>query len=126
MTELKRILCVDDDPDLLRMTKLVLERRGFMVLTLKGAADILGAVRQFIPDLIFIDHRMPDVMGTEATRSLKADPEYRHIPVIYFTDEASIRALAEEAGADDWLPKPFKIEELMGMVNKYLSPPGRP
>ncbi|HTJ12652.1 MAG TPA: response regulator [Dinghuibacter sp.] len=121
MSQLKRILCVDDDPDLLRMTRLVLERRGYMVYTLNGAARLVETVRQFSPDLIFIDHRMPDVMGTEATRGLKSDPEYRHIPVIYFTEEESIQALAEEAGADDWLPKPFQIEELMGMVNKYLG-----
>lgn len=122
MAEQKRILCVDDDPDLLRMAKLVLERRGFTVLTLKGAGKLTETVQHFSPDLILIDHRMPDVMGIEATQALKADPASQHIPVIYFTDEEAIRTLAAEAGADGWLQKPFKIEELMAVVNKFLSP----
>ncbi len=124
MLDSKRILIVDDDPDHLLICKLVFERRGYLVMPLMGCEEmdhLINAVKIFKPDLIFIDHNMPGICGTDATKMLKSHPEYSLIPVIYFSGQDNIVQLAKEAGANAFFRKPFEINALLGIVKKFVA-----
>jgi CheY-like chemotaxis protein len=119
MNNTRRLLIVDDDPDHLLVAKLILGRRGYEVHTLKSCDELINKIRVLQPDLIFMDHTMPLMTGVEATRLIKSDAKCGHIPVIYFSSREDIKALAAQAGADDWLSKPFKLDDLVSIAEKF-------
>lgn len=80
----------------------------------------MEVVKDFMPDLIFMDHHMPEMNGREATRLLKSNEATKHIPIVYFSSAEQLEQLAKEAGADGFLAKPFKIEQLVAKINQYL------
>lgn len=115
---------MDDDIDHLLICKLVLEKAGYKILGIPGCKEdeeLRVAVREFTPELIFMDHNMPGRCGMDLTRKLKAEDEFMHIPVIYFTSEADIALLAAEAGADGHLRKPFDSEGLLCIARQYAA-----
>ena len=123
---LKNILLVDDDVDHLCLCSLILRRHQYAVHMLAGCnniGDLLEIIRDFRPDLIFMDHNMPGVGGSVATRTLKADPLYKRIPIIYFSGQDEIVQLAAAAGADDCLRKNFYIPQLLELTAKYTITP---
>ena len=120
MGDPRKILLVDDDVDHLSISKLVLTNRGYHVLVLWSTGVLLEVVKDFMPDLIFMDHDMPEMNGRQATRLLKSNEATKHIPVVYFTSAENIETLAREAGADGFLPKPFKVEQLIATIGKYV------
>ena len=81
----------------------------------------MEVIKDFMPDLIFVDHRMPDMSGREATRLIKSSELTRRIPVIYFTGAEDGEELAKIAGADAFLPKPFKIEQMIALIEEKLA-----
>ena len=74
-----------------------------------------------MPDLILMDNWLPDMSGIEATKLLKANPQLKDIPVIYFSANSNISELANQAGADDFLAKPFDIDLFEKTVKKYTA-----
>lgn len=123
MAHLKKIMIVDDDADHLLAVNLIFQRKGYEVRPLMGceSLDMLREeVRRFRPDLIFMDHDMPVVCGSDAVRMLKAHPVYRQIPVVYFSAHDRIEALARAAGADTWLKKPYILDRLMEVTEQFL------
>ena len=120
MGDPRKILLVDDDVDHLSISKLVLTSRGYNVLVLWSTGILVEVVKDFMPDLIFMDHHMPEMNGREATQLLKSNEATKHIPVIYFSSAEYLETLAKEAGADGFLAKPFKIEQLIATINKFL------
>lgn len=117
----KKILLVDDDVDHLSICKLVLTNRGYNVLVLWSTNVLIEVIKDFQPDLIFMDHRMPDMDGIEATSIIKTNPETRHIPVIYFTGMEKGEELSKKAGANGYLPKPFKIDQMVALIEERLQ-----
>lgn len=120
MPDPKKILFVDDDLDHLSICKLILTHRGFNVLVLWNCHVLLEVVKDFMPDIIFMDHSMPEITGIEATQMLKAAEESKHIPVIYFTAQENIKDLAKAAGADGFLEKPFKIDRMLEVAAPFI------
>jgi len=123
MASPKKIMIVDDDPDHLLAVSLIFQRKGYRVLTLLGCESLEmldGEVRSFRPDLILIDHEMPVVCGSDAVKMLKAHPEYRSIPIIYFSAHDRIEALARAAGADSWLRKPYALDRLIAEAERFI------
>lgn len=118
---LNRVLCIDDEPDHLQISKTILQRSGYEVLTLSDCRNLMDAVREFRPVLIFLDHNMPQMTGTVATKMLKADASTRHIPIIYFTSDNNIESLASAAGADGWIRKPFDAGHLVTIAQKFIA-----
>ena len=120
----KRILMVDDQEDHLLICKIVLELRGYEVLTFPGIGTmdyLFETVYSFRPDLIFTNHEMPGISGEKVIRMMKAIPRFHDIPIIYFSAMLNVEAMAHDSGANDWLSKPFQMEKLLAMVNRYVS-----
>ena len=81
----------------------------------------VNQVAEYHPDIILMDNWLPDVGGIEATQELKKHPMYKDIPVIYFSANNDIKALAETAGAESYLAKPFDIDELEEKVVELIG-----
>jgi CheY-like chemotaxis protein len=122
MPDPRKILLVDDDLDHLSICKLILTNRGYNVLVLWNTDVLLEVVKDFMPDLIFMDHRMPHRDGIQSTKLLKANELTMRIPVVYFSGVEKAEQFAKDAGADGFLPKPFNIDTLLASINKHLLP----
>lgn len=112
----KRILICDDDTDILSICQFILEEIGLEVHTRNNCNNILEVVAQVKPDVILMDNWIPDTGGIIATRIIKQHPEYKNIPVIYFSANTDIKLLAHDAGADSYLAKPFDINDLEAAI----------
>ncbi|MGI9643310.1 MAG: response regulator [Acidimicrobiia bacterium] len=118
----ERILVVDDDPDILQFVRLNLELDGFDVDLAGGGREALERAAEAPPDLMLLDVMMPEIDGLSVLRRLRSDPGTSSIPVIVLT----ARSLAEDRvkgldlGADDYITKPFDLEELIARVRTVL------
>lgn len=120
MPDPRKILLVDDDLDHLSICKLILTNRGFNILVLWNTDVLLEVVKDFLPDLIFMDHRMPHRDGIQSTRLLKGNDATKGIPIVYFSGVEHAEQYAKEAGADGFLPKPFNVDMLLATINRHL------
>jgi DNA-binding response OmpR family regulator len=116
------VLVADDDAWILRMVSTVLEKRGYQVETAVDGEDAMARAIARVPDLLITDVMMPRMDGWTLVKVLRARPELAHLPVIFLTalssDEDRIRGF--RLGADDYVPKPFRFEELDLRVAKTL------
>lgn len=120
----KRVMVVDDEQDLLELTKLTLEGTGrYEVLTLTNAKDIIDNLHRFKPDIILLDIRMPMVDGLEACQMLNNDPIGKSVPIIILSvmDSDKDRLNAFKVGVVDYLSKSAKKEELIASIEKALQ-----
>jgi len=117
----KKILIFDDDTTLLELISIIFEDGGYEVDISQTSHDILEKVSDFHPDIILMDNWIPNIGGIEATKLLKSQEQFKHIPVIYVTANNDIEALAASAQADDFVAKPFDLEDLENKVAKYLN-----
>ncbi|MCA6068206.1 response regulator [Chryseobacterium sp. RG1] len=117
----KRILIFDDDVAILEVVTIIFEENGYEVKISETSHDILEKVGECKPDIILMDNWIPKIGGVEATKILKNNEEFKHIPVIYMTANNNIAALASEAQADDYISKPFNLDDLEDKVAKYVK-----
>jgi PleD family two-component response regulator len=109
-----RLLVVEDDNDISNMLKIYFSGLGYDVDVAPRGSDALEKTRQVLPHLIVLDIMLPDIDGYEVCRTLRKNTRTSHIPVIFLTqkDERSDKLQGLELGADDYITKPFDIEEL--------------
>ena len=119
---MNEILVVDDDRDVAQTVELALRRRGFKVAMANSGVEALKVLRRYDPDLVILDVLMPGMGGLEVCRRLRADPKTETLPIIFLTARGQERDRIEglRAGADDYLSKPFNLEELLLRVNAVL------
>jgi len=119
----RTVLVVDDDPVILRLLEVNFEMEGFAVLTAGDGQEGVDAAREHRPDLVVSDVMMPRVSGLQLVQQLKADPDTKDIPVILLSAKAQVDDIRSgmEAGADDYVTKPFEPLELVDRVNKLLG-----
>jgi two-component system cell cycle response regulator DivK len=117
----KRVLILDDDPDILQICSIVLKKKGFDVSTLNTSSQVVDQVKTYQPNVILMDNWIPGPGGIEATRTLKLTPETHDIPVIFFSANSNVTQLAREAQADYFLQKPFDITELEAIVQIAIN-----
>ncbi|MBC8987174.1 response regulator [Pedobacter sp. N36a] len=117
----KKVFVFDDNADILELCTIILEDAGYEIKTSATSNQIIDQVMAYMPDIIFMDNWLPDVGGIDATRELKGDERLKNIPVIYFTANNDVKSLAEQAGADGYLSKPFDIQELEDIIEKHLK-----
>lgn len=123
----KRILLVDNDPDILKTlgSRLILEK--FQVTTSLSGEIALERVRKLKPDLVILDLVLPGIDGYEVCRRLKKDRKYRDIPIVMLAakDQPESKLLGIEAGTDGYITKPYRIEELLREVRRQIFLAGR-
>jgi CheY-like chemotaxis protein len=123
----KRIIIFDDDEDILSICSFVLQESGWEVFVFPDCKDVVERVTEINPAAIVMDNWIPETGGIIATQLLKQSPAVKDIPVIYFSANSKIEDLAAEAGADDYLAKPFELEDLeqivLKNVNAYIAAP---
>jgi DNA-binding response OmpR family regulator len=120
----KVVVCVEDEPEMIELVKLILGRRGFELVGAVGGREGLETVRELKPDLVLLDLMMPDMDGWEVYQQMKTDDELKDIPVIVVTAKAqSIDKVLglHIAKVDDYVTKPFGPQELLQSVNKVLG-----
>ena len=123
-TKLKSILCIEDEPEMIDLIRLILGRRGFEVKGANGGVEGLKKIRAETPDLILLDLMMPDMDGWEVYQQIKANEKTKNIPVIVVTAKAqSIDKVLglHIAKVDDYIAKPFNPHELLASVEKVLK-----
>jgi DNA-binding response OmpR family regulator len=124
MADKRRILCIEDEPEMIDLIRLILERKGFEVLGAVGGQEGLEAVRREKPDLVLLDLMMPDVDGWEVYRQMKADEDLQDTPVVVVTAKAqSIDKVLglHIAKVDDYVTKPFGPGDLVESVDRVLK-----
>ena len=119
----KRLLVVDDEPNLLRAVAACLKTAGYEVSTARSAREALVQLAETIPDLLVSDIRMPGMDGYQLARQLRGSPRTALVPIVFLTakDETADRVEGFRAGVDAYLTKPFEPEELIAVVNGILN-----
>ena len=119
----EKILAVDDELDILQLIEMTLISDGFEVVTASNGIEALERARIHKPDLILLDLMMPEMDGFEVIKNLKQTPNMRNIPVIMLTARAQAHERIEglSAGADDYITKPFELEELKLRIESILA-----
>jgi DNA-binding response OmpR family regulator len=117
------VLVADDDPDIRSLVTLRLERSGYEVVAARDGEQALAAALERAPDLALLDVMMPKLDGYEVTERLRQEEATRHLPVILLTARVQETDIARgvEAGADDYVKKPFSTSELRDRVQAVLG-----
>jgi DNA-binding response OmpR family regulator len=117
------VLAADDDEDILELVAFRLERSGYTVLKARDGEEALQVARERLPDLAVLDVMMPKLDGFEVTRRIRSDGATKGMPIILLTaraQDADVQA-GFDAGADDYLRKPFSPQELRARVQAILG-----
>lgn len=118
----KKILVVEDEPDILQLVKLYLEKEGFRTATAVNGAQALKKVKEDKPDLIVLDLMLPEIDGLEVCKRLRSVPDTAMLPIIMLTAKAeeSDTVIGLELGADDYVAKPFSPKALVARIKALL------
>ena len=118
-----RVLVIDDDPAIIRFLDIYLGEQGYEVLAAPSGADGIEVARRQRPDLILLDHGLPDMDGTEVLGALQGDSVTRDLPVVILTARADLVDKVESLGlgVEDYITKPFDIRELRARLDSILA-----
>ena len=120
MSTKKKVLVVDDNAAILDALKIMLEDEGYEVETTVDGATVKD-IKEPLPDLVLLDIWMSGVDGRDVCRHLKSIPATKHIPVIMISAAKDTEQIAKDAGADDFISKPFQMDHLLAIVAKYVN-----
>ena len=118
----KKILVVDDEPDILKVIVFRLKRLGYEMICGTNGAEALSLMRDKDPDLLVIDFRMPDIDGLEVSRRLRSEERFKKTPIILISasSTADISDAIRNAQVNEYIKKPFDPEHLLDIVRKYI------
>jgi len=117
-----KILIADDDPDIRDVLKLTLSEENYEIIETSNGEEALKTIHEVQPDLILLDYKMPKMDGREVCRRIKKDLLLRHLPIIMVTGKGDISDKVDgiDAGADDYVVKPFEPKELLARIRMIL------
>jgi DNA-binding response OmpR family regulator len=118
-----KIMVVDDDKDATALFEEVLRVEGYETISLNESAKAVEMAKSMQPDLFILDLMMPDPDGFKLCRMLRKEPEFKHTPIIIVTalNDTDSRIVAIGAGANDYLTKPFRLDELYNSIKEQLE-----
>ncbi len=117
-----KILVIDDDTDLLDVTNALLTKKGFEVETDANWENAIRKIQTFEPQIILLDVFLNGIDGLDICRQLKTMPHTKHIPVLIFSSYPQVaERVIYEYGADDFIAKPFDVNDLLSKVNNQLA-----
>jgi DNA-binding response OmpR family regulator len=122
--QMKKIVCIEDEPEMIELVKLILGRHNFEVHGALGGQEGLEKISDLQPDLVLLDLMMPEMDGWQVFQTMRVDPEMSHIPVIVVTAKAqSIDKVLglHIAKVNDYITKPFGPQELLESIRKVLE-----
>jgi len=119
------VLLIEDEPNIAEAIRFLLSRDGLRVSHVGDGTSALAMLRQDLPDLVILDHMLPGMSGLEVLTALRADPGSRDVPVMMLTARGRDRDMAEQAGADRFMTKPFSNAEILTEVRAMLAQAGR-
>lgn len=120
---MKSVLTVDDSPSIRQMIRLTLGPAGYTVLEAGNGAEGLSKAKSAQVDMVVTDLNMPVMDGLGLIRELRSLPAYRGVPIVFLTTESDdgLKQQAKAAGATGWITKPFRQEQLLMIVQKFLA-----
>ncbi len=123
MSAPKKILVVEDEPDLQDILKHVLEDGGYAVQCASNGKEGLRLYEEFVPNLILLDVHLPDMSGFDVCRKIRTDQSRPKTPIIICSVRSEVAPVTEglDAGADDYILKPFEVDELLERVEAALD-----
>jgi DNA-binding response OmpR family regulator len=124
----KKVVCIEDEPDMISLVEILLGTKGFEVIGAHGGHRGLEAVRRVKPDLVLLDLMMPDMDGAEVYQQMKTDDALKHIPVIVVTAQVDSidRVLWQQViKVSDYITKPFDSQELLDSIERVLAAQAR-
>ena len=119
----KKIVVVDDEPDILTVVVFRLKKLGHQVLSAVTGKEAIALIKAQKPDLVILDYRLPDMNGLDISRAVREDPALRKTPIILLSASSGGEITVEaykSASISDYIKKPFDPEELLACVKKYL------
>jgi CheY-like chemotaxis protein len=120
--DMKRILAVDDNKDILEVLRYILEDSGYTVDTLSDGHLLFDKIKEHMPDLILLDIMLGDLDGRVLCKDVKTDKQTHDIPVILVSASHNIADTLKQTGApDDFVAKPFDMYELLSSIEKQLA-----
>jgi len=120
MNTQKKVMIADDDPGILDAVEAMLEFGGYQVSSTPNGATLLD-IKENFPDLLLLDIWMPGTDGRDVCKYLKAQERSKNMPIIMISASTELERSAKEAGADDFLEKPFDMDELLQKIDYYLT-----
>ena len=122
-TAKKKILVIEDEPHIAKLVKFILESNGYEVAQAFVGAEGIEMAKSGKPDLVVLDVMMPGMDGFEAAKILSSDAATKHIPILMLSSKAQFEDKMKgiEAGATDYITKPFQKEELLEKVKECLE-----
>ena len=117
----QHVLLIEDEPNIAEAIRFILTRDGWRVSHLGDGGAALERVRSDRPDLVILDHMLPGMSGLEILTALRADPDTRALPVMMLTARGRDREMAEQAGADRFMSKPFSNAEILAEVRSLMG-----
>jgi diguanylate cyclase (GGDEF)-like protein len=120
------ILVADDDPRILQLLNIVLERAGYGVVLAQDGSEAVRLAQILVPDMILVDIMMPHMDGFEVCRQLRNDTRTSHLPIVMLTSRSAVgdKVTGFESGADDYVTKPFDLDELLARIRALLRRAG--
>lgn len=115
------ILVADDDPAILEVIKIILEENGYKVVTISDGGLVKKEIVAQKPSLVLLDIWMSGHDGRDITKLVKSDNKTKNVPVVVISAHNETEKIAKDAGADNFLSKPFNIDELLSMVKTVRS-----
>lgn len=119
----KKILVVDDEPDILKVVSYRIKSHGYDVITAANGEKALEKIIEEKPDLILLDLRLPGISGREVCEKIKNNEEYKHIPIVFLTagESDGFEKECKGWGASSYIAKPFDANELKDIIDKYMK-----
>ncbi|MEO5563682.1 MAG: response regulator [Chitinophagaceae bacterium] len=115
------IIIFDDDAEILQICAIILESKGFRVVTQNSCDDVADKIIASGAHVILMDNSIPQAGGIAATRTIKGTDGTKHIPVIFFSANFNVEVLSQQAGAEYFLAKPFDISQLEQLVTQAIT-----
>jgi len=116
----QHLIIADDDPGIQDVFQLIFERAGYSIEIFSNGRQLMNNYFE-VPDAFILDKQLSGIDGLDICRFLKSQERTKNVPVIMLSANPAIGDGAKEAGADDYLEKPFKIHDLLAMINKYVK-----
>ncbi|MGI8419522.1 MAG: response regulator transcription factor [Candidatus Levyibacteriota bacterium] len=117
----KKILIAEDDKAIIEVVRIILENEGYEVHQASQGAYVFAAIKEHSPDLILLDIWLYGEDGGQIARAIKGEPTTNGIPLVMMSANNETEKITKESGADDFLLKPFNIEDLLYIVRKHLK-----